>query len=129
MENQKIKGVGKGGKRAGAGRKKGSRDRATIEQKGTLEEIARSYTEEALNVLLQVARSSSSDAARVSAASAILDRGYGKPHQGSTVILDDKRDASDWTRAELVALLGDSRKSGPGTPETEGRGGKPDRVH
>ena len=71
-----------GGKRPGAGRKPGSKDKATIAQKATLEELARSHTETALNVLVQVAQASESDPARVSAANAILDRGYGKPTQG-----------------------------------------------
>lgn len=74
-----------GGKRAGAGRKKGSVDRATAEQKATLMEVARTHTETAINVLVQVAQASESDAARVSAANAILDRGYGKPSQSHEV--------------------------------------------
>lgn len=78
MENQKSH---RGGKRPGAGRKKGAKDKATIEQKATLEELARSHTDTAVNVLVQVAQASESDAARVSAASAILDRGYGKARQ------------------------------------------------
>lgn len=45
------------------------------------------------------------------------------------VTLDDKRDATDWNRAELVALLNDSRASGAGASETAGRGRKPDSVH
>lgn len=71
----------RGGKRVGAGRPKGSRDTATVEQKATLEELARSHAPLALQTLADVARGSESDAARVSAASAILDRGYGKPRQ------------------------------------------------
>src|SRR4051812_41326442 len=78
MANQPGK---RGGKRPGAGRKKGSRDRATVEQKATLEELARSHTELAMNALVKVASSSESDAAKVSAASVILDRGYGKARQ------------------------------------------------
>ena len=73
--------MARGGKRAGAGRPKGAVASATIEQKGTLSELARSHTETAVNVLVSVARGSDSDAARVSAASAILDRGYGKAPQ------------------------------------------------
>ena len=71
----------RGGRRPGAGRKPGSKDRATIEQRGTLEALAREHTDTALHVLVQVAEASESDAARVSAANAILDRGYGKPKQ------------------------------------------------
>ncbi len=78
MENQASR---RGGKRPGAGRPKGSADRATVEQKATLEELARSHTETAMNVLVKVAKTSESDAARVSAASVILDRGYGKARQ------------------------------------------------
>lgn len=77
MENQSKR----GGKRPGAGRPKGAVDRATAEQKATLEELARAHTETALGVLVQVAQKSDSDAARVSAATIILDRGYGKARQ------------------------------------------------
>lgn len=71
----------RGGKREGAGRPKGRRDTATIEQRATLEELARSHTEAALGALFQIATHGESEAARVSAANAILDRGYGKPKQ------------------------------------------------
>lgn len=72
---------GRGGKRQGAGRKPGSKDRSTVEQSATLSELAREHTSTALDVLVQVAQASESDAARVSAANSILDRGYGKPTQ------------------------------------------------
>jgi hypothetical protein len=75
----------KGGARPGAGRPKGVVNRATAAQKGTLEELARTHTETALNVLVQVAQASESDAARVSAATALLDRGYGRPRQAVDV--------------------------------------------
>jgi hypothetical protein len=73
--------VAHGGKRPGAGRKPGSKDKATATQVATLSDLARAHTETAINVLVQVAQASESDAARVSAANAILDRGYGKPTQ------------------------------------------------
>ena len=41
--------------------------------------LAKAHTDEALNTLLDVARNGRTDAARVSAANAILDRGCGKP--------------------------------------------------
>lgn len=71
----------RGGKRPGAGRPQGRRNKATVEQKLTLEELARTHTETALAVLVDIARYGQSEAARVSAANAILDRGYGKPRQ------------------------------------------------
>ena len=44
-------------------------------------DLAREYTEQALQVLVQIATEGESEAARVAAANAILDRGYGKPSQ------------------------------------------------
>ena len=73
--------VKRGGKREGAGRKKGSQSRATREQKATLSDLAKAHTEIALKALVSVATKSESDSARVAAANAILDRGYGKPTQ------------------------------------------------
>lgn len=70
-----------GGRRPGAGRPRGARNAATADQVMTISEMARSYTEAALNALVSIATSSESDAARVSAANAILDRGYGKATQ------------------------------------------------
>ena len=66
-----------GGKREGAGRKAGVPNKVTIELRGA----AQVYTEEALEVLIKIARSGKSEAARVAAACAILDRGHGKPKQ------------------------------------------------
>jgi hypothetical protein len=84
MNAEKSKGnqwTRRGGKRAGAGRPSGRRNKATAAQKLTLEELARTHTETALTVLVEVAQQGQSEAARVSAANSILDRGYGKPRQ------------------------------------------------
>ena len=43
------------------------------------------------------------------AITAVADRLDGKPAQESTVTVDSKRDASDWSRDELVAFLNDHR--------------------
>jgi len=59
----------------------------------------------------------------------IADRLDGKPAQESTVTIDDKRDATDWSRSELVAFLNDARAGSNGTAAKDGRGGKPDKVH
>jgi hypothetical protein len=59
----------------------------------------------------------------------IGDRLDGKPAQESTVTFDDKREATDWTRAELVAILNDAPKSGEGTAAPDGRSGESDSVH
>jgi hypothetical protein len=63
------------------------------------------------------------------AACQIFDRIDGKPAQESTVTLDDKRDATDWTRDELVALINDARKSSNGAAPADGRSSESDSVH
>ena len=69
----------RGGIRSGAGRPAGASNKASLEQSQRLSELAKAHTGEALSTLLDVARNGRTDAARVSAANAILDRGYGKP--------------------------------------------------
>lgn len=69
----------RGGTRPGAGRPRGARDRLTREAGAAVGELARSHTEQALKVLVHIAINGQSEAARVSAANAILDRGHGKP--------------------------------------------------
>jgi hypothetical protein len=66
-----------GGRRPGAGRKPGVRNKVTIQ----LKSAAQIYTAVALKALVKIAKSGKSESARVAAASAILDRGYGKPKQ------------------------------------------------
>ncbi len=66
-----------GGARPGSGRKKGS----VGEIKRALSEAAKAHAETALGVLVEIATTGQSEAARVSAANAILDRAYGKPMQ------------------------------------------------
>lgn len=75
--------AGHGGRRPGAGRPHGSKTKSGQE----LREAARQFTVQALEVLRDIALSGESEAARVSAANALLDRGYGKP---STVLAGDE---------------------------------------
>lgn len=65
----------KPGERRG-GRQKGVPNKVSRE----LKELARQYTDDALNALVEVL-GSDSDAARVAAARELLDRGYGKASQ------------------------------------------------
>ena len=69
----------RGGVREGAGRPSGSTNKSSPEQSQRLSELAKTYTEEALQAHVDVARNGRTDAARVSAADALLDRAYGKP--------------------------------------------------
>jgi len=58
-------------------------------------------------------------AARVSAAIALLDRGWGKPEQSLEVT--NKRDIREYSDAELLAIATGSsdRDPGPANPEKE----------
>ena len=68
-----------GGFLKGTGRPVGSTNKSSPELSQRLSELAKTYTEEALQTLVDVARNGRTDAARVSAANALLDRAYGKP--------------------------------------------------
>lgn len=62
---------------------------------------------------------------------AIADRLDGKPAQESTVNINSKHDAAEYSRAELIALLEQSRHrdGGDGTAPAHGRDREPDSVH
>lgn len=74
--------MARGGKREGAGRPNGAATKTGLE----LREAAQAYTDDALTVLAEIMGDKEQPAAsRVSAASAILDRGHGKPKQAVDV--------------------------------------------
>lgn len=99
----------RGGKRPNAGRKPGAISKAKRE----LAEMARDHAEAALTTLVSIARDGKAPAAaRVSASSAILDRGYGKPPQFTTGDPDRFRRATDLTDDELADI---ARRGSEGT--------------
>lgn len=60
----------------------GGRPKARLDDGRTLAEVAREHTVEAVKALVDVVQSEqSSDSAKVAAATAILDRGWGRPTQ------------------------------------------------
>lgn len=71
MSDAPIKQTGK------RGRPKGKRNAHTIE----LEKKAQEFAGDALKALQHIALKGKSESARVSAATALLDRGYGRPKQ------------------------------------------------
>ena len=96
-----------GGARPGAGRKKGKVSQA----KRDLASMAKDHAEQALQVLVEIAASGESESARVSAANAILDRGYGRPVQGVDHTSSDGS-MSPPTRIELIPLIGNDDSKG-----------------
>jgi predicted ArsR family transcriptional regulator len=89
--------MARGGKRSGAGRPKGAVNKVTAD----IREAAQEYSAQALQVLVQVATAGESEAARVSAANAILDRAHGKPGQQIDI---DANVAATVTKIELVGV-------------------------
>ena len=59
----------------------------------------------------------------------LADRLDGKPAQESTVTIEHKRNATDWTRAELVAFLNDALAGGERVAETDGSDRGADSFH
>jgi hypothetical protein len=73
-----------GGTREGAGRPIGSPNRATVNMKSRLSILAREYTYTAFETLLDVCQHGKSETARIAAATALLDRGFGKPREAAS---------------------------------------------
>jgi hypothetical protein len=98
----------RGGARPGAGRKKGSRDAATKDDIGRIADIARQNTGVAMDTLIEVAKGGQSESARVAAANAILDRGYGKAQQN--IDISGELEISQIDDEDLLAELASMRK-------------------
>lgn len=122
--------AGRGGKRPGAGRPKGSRNKATQAHRATVRELAEAYAEEAISALVDVARNGS-DGARVSAAVALLDRAFGKPAQsvemsgkdGGPIQTEDvTRDAESFAR-RISSLAAAHAGAGDGEADEGSPGG------
>ena len=71
--------MARGGRREGAGRPAGSENRDTAALRAALADRCGPHVETAITALADIATSGLSEAARVSAACAILDRTYGRP--------------------------------------------------
>src|SRR6476659_4598209 len=72
---------------------------------GDVQELARERSPEAINILANVMRDEKAPpAARVAAANALLDRGYGKPTQPISQTLT-KLDPSTLSDEELAAIV------------------------
>lgn len=95
-----------------------------------IKSLARSHTDAALKTLAGIMnKTDAPESARVAAARELLDRGWGKATQTIEATIDDKRDAADWTREELVSFIHDAGTGSSGAAKANGRGGKSDRVH
>ena len=100
MNSNQPKSSFHGGARPGAGRKKGSVNKATADIRAAAQE----YTDQALNVLVQIATAGESEAARVAAIKELFDRGFGKARQG--VDIDASIAAEVTAKIETITLKG-----------------------
>ena len=95
---------GKGGRRRGAGRPKGARNKATLAREAgakTITELAQEKTENALEVLVSIMNDENAPATvRLSAANSVLDRAHGRPAPGARVEDEPEREPA----AERVTL-------------------------
>src|SRR5215471_20364818 len=66
-------------------------------------DLARQHAPEALAALVEIATQGKSESARVAAATALLDRGYGRPQALTDVV--EHRSARDLTDEELTAAI------------------------
>ena len=67
--------------------------------------MAREHTNDALDTLVDVMQSSQSDSARIAAANAILDRGYGRPTKTTSLEVNAPFVP---TKIQLVAYNGEA---------------------
>lgn len=88
-------------------------------------ELCKSRAVDAINTLAAVMTDvEAPPAARVAAANAILDRGFGKPAQ--TINANVARSIVEYSDAELLAI---ATGSGSDDPAEAGRSGESDSVH
>ena len=110
----KSRGIGRGGARPGSGPKPapkaGPTDMiaaASLPREATAAELARVHVVEAIATLALIAREGANEAARVAAAKALVEHGFGKP--GPALRLDKPvADASD-EGGDWAKLLGEPR--------------------
>jgi len=99
---------GRGGARPGAGRKPGTPNSTSRSDAVKLGKIARGHTTEAIKTLVEICLTSPSDAARISAANALLDRGYGKPLQA----MDHSSPDGSMKPTQIIIRAADEKRSG-----------------
>jgi hypothetical protein len=66
-------------------------------------DLARQHAPEAMAALVEIATRGKSESARVAAATALLDRGYGRPQALTDVV--EHRSAREMTDEEIMAVL------------------------
>lgn len=73
-----------------------------------IQELARKSAPAAIAALAKIAEKGESEAARVSAATALLDRAYGKPVQQIDANINDERQIGDLSGSEIDGRIADA---------------------
>lgn len=73
-----------------------------------IQDLARKSAPAAIRALAKIAEKGQSEAARVSAATALLDRAYGKPVQQIDANINDERQIGELTGTELDGRIADA---------------------
>jgi hypothetical protein len=111
MSSGSTKTFGHGGRRVGAGRKVGSIVAATPSERRAVADLAKNYTHDALKTLVAIMEDDEKPAsARVSAATAILDRAWGKPAQTADVTVNTE------SHDQVMLRLQDAIREADGLP-------------
>src|SRR4051794_27365617 len=74
---------------------------------GPVEQFARAHTQEAIETLATIMREGCSEAARIAASNAILDRGWGKAREHRDLRVSDPRQLSDRELIDIILAGGD----------------------
>jgi hypothetical protein len=83
----------------------------------TIQSLAREHTDKAIRTLAKIMGDDEATAsARVAAATALLDRGYGKPPQFVSGDPNAYRKASDLSDDELASIIAEDSGSGDSAP-------------
>ena len=99
------------------GRQAGTPNKATAEMRMTITQAARLHCETALQALAEIAVGGESEAARVSAANALLDRGDGRPPQALAVGKVDGDDPGNPLAALMERIGANGRRVTDPVPE------------
>jgi hypothetical protein len=90
---------------------------------GDVRELARSHTAESVETLATIMRSGKSEVARITAATSLLDRGWGRPVQALDVSRREITNPAELTEEELTEIIrrGERERSAPPVGSAHGK--------
>lgn len=92
----------------------GGRPKVRLADGSTLSDLAKKHTPASIKALAKIVKDGESEAAIVAAASALLDRGWGRPRQGIDMTIEDVPGAAE--QLEAARLAAQRRQRGEPPP-------------